>query len=209
MSGKRFLYPDDFESCDHCRGRGSTSCSSCLGRGYREVRRHRSGSYYDETERESCTMCSGSGQRTCAYCGGTGDQRKYRTTTDSAGSERPDGPDDADTHGADTAADELPLSRDDHGALYAAKLAEAERARAEIIRWLPNADALASDYRANLAHWLAGLRLEHPDVEEWVGGAARQLDAPGLPTQARSLRYMLGGLAGACGMAQMHRMMSE
>ena len=80
MSGLHRIFPDQFDKCDHCGGKGKVDCSACGGHRYREITRSgydEYGRYYSRKEQETCTNCHGSGQSQCNYCRGSGDQRKY------------------------------------------------------------------------------------------------------------------------------------
>lgn len=71
-------YPELLKSCPACDGYGRIDCTSCNGKGGREVRKstpNYSGStkgptYY--TTMEPCSICGGSGKKICTRCGGSG-----------------------------------------------------------------------------------------------------------------------------------------
>jgi hypothetical protein len=193
MSGKRHLYSDDFEACDYCRGKGTVYCSTCNGRGHREVRRQR----YDawgSTERESCTICHGSGERMCNPCGGTGDQRKYGTATDAE-------EDTAESHDGDD-DDVAAIPIEDFAAKALEAFEQAYRQREDIIEWLWSARDFYPDYKSKFTDWLRGVSLEHPDAERLLNEAADQLNRYGV-TQADILSMKISGLAAICGTAQL------
>src|SRR5690348_16183469 len=78
MIGKKDIFPNDFEKCPKCNGKGKLFCYRCNGRGYTERTVYRydySGQSDPETERDTCSKCFGSGEYVCDECGGTGDKR--------------------------------------------------------------------------------------------------------------------------------------
>ena len=203
MSGKRYLYPDEFEACDHCRGKGTVYCSTCDGKGYREVRR----TLYDSsgrtiTDRESCTICHGTGGRMCNDCGGTGDQRKYQTA-------EPDGDADVADPGDNESGYDPVRMKQKYSALYDAELERAVQKRDDIGQWIWSADAFSSEYKLSFTRWLDGLDLDHPDVPKLLDDAAEHLNQPGLATQVGSLRMMLGSLSSICSTAQTFKRMTK
>lgn len=67
---------DDYEyqSCEHCEGRGNHDCEDCDGEGYQEVELTRpDGSVSDITEEVTCDNCSGDGTYECSECEGEGE----------------------------------------------------------------------------------------------------------------------------------------
>ncbi len=74
-------YPDRYEMCSRCMGKGRMRCSSCLGAG----QEHEYGRYGEGSRWQSCSRCAGSGERTCDSCGGTGSVRRPFSFKESSG----------------------------------------------------------------------------------------------------------------------------
>ena len=161
MSGKRHEFSKEFKACDQCHGKGTVDCSSCDGRGYREVTRSGYDAYgrsYSDKERERCTVCGGTGQRRCSYCSGTGDQRDYASKYSDTGESA-----DSVTDRAPSETDSNPLSAEERAEEYRRRIAELELGVGQLADWL----------EANNVDWVSSNIAKVPLSLQW---AMRQLD---------------------------------
>jgi hypothetical protein len=190
------------KNCPICSGKKSIQCENCYGRGSQESRRSRydaEGRVLYETERNSCTTCAGTGKRMCYACSGVG----YNLVPGD-----PEDTDEIEPDAEESEWDDRPRTAEEYGELSRGALASAESERSQLLSWLWNDSAFATDFKSNFDNWLSGLDLSGPGAEAALKGTADQWNAPGKSAQVDNLLLRMRGLASWCGMADLYRSMA-